>query len=49
MPYATMLMRPPNREGALAVVNEYGAAWEAQDPARITRLFAVDAVYTERP
>ena len=32
-----------------AVVDEYGAAWMAQDETRITLIFAEDAVYAEHP
>jgi ketosteroid isomerase-like protein len=37
------------RARAVAAVNEYGAAWTAQDAARIAQLFTEDAVYVERP
>jgi ketosteroid isomerase-like protein len=37
------------RASAAAVVNEYGAAWMAQDEERITAIFAEDAVYKEHP
>ncbi len=37
------------RDRVSAAVDEYGAAWTAQDPARIAQLFAEDAVYVERP
>ncbi|CAE7454466.1 unnamed protein product [Symbiodinium sp. CCMP2456] len=36
------------RDRVCEVVDEYGAAWENQDPARISALFARDAVYVER-
>ncbi|CAE7670820.1 unnamed protein product, partial [Symbiodinium necroappetens] len=36
------------RDRVCEVVDEYGAAWENQDPARICALFARDAVYVER-
>ena len=38
-----------SREAAIAAVNEYGAAWVAQDAERIAALFTTDASYVERP
>ncbi|CAK0890151.1 unnamed protein product, partial [Prorocentrum cordatum] len=40
---------PLTRDLVAAAVDEYGAAWVAQDPGRIARLFTEDAVYIERP
>jgi ketosteroid isomerase-like protein len=37
------------REYAVALVEEYGAAWTAQDEERITRIFTEDARYLEHP
>jgi hypothetical protein len=37
------------REYAVQLVEEYGAAWMAQDAERITRIFTHDARYLEHP
>jgi hypothetical protein len=38
-----------SRAHVLAVVEEYGAAWMAQDEERITLIFSKDAIYAEHP
>ena len=37
------------RDTAIAIVNEYGAAWVTRDEERIVRIFAQDATYKEHP
>ena len=37
------------REYAVSLVEEYGAAWMAQDEERITQIFTEDARYLEHP
>ena len=37
------------RAAAIAIVNEYGSAWMAEDEERICRIFSEDALYLEHP
>lgn len=39
----------PSRDECIALVEAYGKAWAAQDPAAICALFTDDATYNERP
>lgn len=39
----------PSRDECIALVEAYGKAWAAQDPAAICALFTEDATYNERP